>query len=1705
MKIWKKLCVSMLLLCMLLCVMSVTVAADNTHTHPVCGATHTDIGDHTGSCAAVVWTAWDGTSDINYGESNTAYVYLSDNATRSSTLTVTGGNTLYLCLGGKTLTGDITVEGDATLNICDCRGGGEIKTASGNAVCVKTKSRSNVHTTLNLYGGKIGSDSTFNSGAIELYNNDRNNAQTVAVFNMYGGEVYNGGAGEAAVFASYANIGQGYYELNMYGGSIRCEKGNGFAFSNNENVTMQITGGTITSGNYGVNLSSNDKLTLSGNPQFIDKKYYSSSAGIYIPNGVTLTVTDDFAPAGGTTVSVGMFIDDATGTAVIATPASGKSLSAKAQYFTSAVEGCFVECNADGNLYLTKCAITGQPTKGNRYTVSANGTPDYQWWSTKRGDISVTDERATADTFYYAEWREEWYYSTEASDGTAVTLKAFTLHMAAGDVLKLNSVRDIDSSYFYLTGVSITRSGGGSTPLTGTYDDYTFTAPADGEYTVEITAEWAVGSSSYYMSFSFTATVSDDVTDAELSGQTDKTLDTTALENGKYICAVTWGNTTLYSDVAEVHNHTWNDGEVTTAPTCTVAGVKTFTCTTCNETKTEPVDALGHDFAGGAWQSDGTNHWKKCSRCDVTEPKSAHTWNDGEVTTAPTCTVAGVKTFTCTECSATNVQTIDALGHDFTGAWQKDTDNHWKQCSHSGCTATDSKAAHRWAEQTILEATCTADGKKLCICKDCLAAKSETLPATGHTLTHHAEKAPTCTEIGWNAYDTCACGYTTYVELPALGHDRIHHNAKAVTCTEKGWEAYETCSRCSYTTFAELPALGHDKIAHEGQAATCINIGWNAYDTCSRCAYTTYAELPALGHTTISHDAKAPTCTEKGWRAYVTCEHCGYTTYAETPALGHDRIHHNAKAVTCTENGWNAYETCSRCSYTTFAELPALGHDKVAHEGQAATCVNIGWNAYDTCSRCAYTTYAELPALGHTTISHDAKAATCTEKGWRAYVTCEHCGYTTYAETPALGHDRIHHNAKAVTCTEKGWNAYETCSRCDYTTFAELPALGHDKIAHKGQAATCVNIGWEAYDTCSRCAYSTYQEIPALGHDKIAHEAKAATCMEKGYNAYDTCSRCDYSTYVDTPALGHDKVHHNPKAVTCTEKGWEAYETCSRCSYTTFAELPALGHDKIAHEGQAATCVNIGWEAYDTCSRCAYSTYQEIPALGHDKIAHEAKAATCTEKGWRAYVTCEHCGYTTYVELPALGHDFTGAWQKDDNNHWKQCSRCTATDGKAAHRQSAGDVLAKASCTADGQKIYICEDCFATKSETLPATGHTLTHHEARAATCTEKGWNAYDTCETCGYTTYAETPALGHDFGDAWKSDAAKHWKECSRCDAVAGRASHTGGTATCHDSAVCTVCATSYGERNPDYHTGGSEIRDMTAPTAEKAGHTGNRYCKGCNAKLSEGTGIPTLSDLSLDQKSDLTAAVVAMEKILDDWYSDFTEEQKELLTDRIRATGSALASMEKAEEVVKKAEALPAADKTRPDDKSAMDAYDAAKNAYDALSDAEKELAGERTESALDAIWKALTAYDVIDGNGSTWANTDNEGLTFTVNGHHEKFAGLLINGATVDAKYYVIQAGSTVITLKAEYLQTLSAGKYTVTVRYTDGSTDGEDSFTVTENNSVTPSDPAAASDPDAADGTAGNRGVVVGIILAIICVLVLIFLLLFFKKRRKEEK
>ena len=167
------------------------------------------------------------------------------------------------------------------------------------------------------------------------------------------------------------------------------------------------------------------------------------------------------------------------------------------------------------------------------------------------------------------------------------------------------------------------------------------------------------------------------------------------------------------------------------------------------------------------------------------------------------------------------------------------------------------------------------------------------------------------------------------MELPIDpdNHDLVHHEAKAPTCTEIGWDAYDTCSRCDYSTYVELPAGGHDPIPHAAQAPTCTEVGWEAYDTCSRCDYSTYVELPAEGHDLIHHAGKAATCTEKGWSAYDTCKRdgCGYTTYQELDALGHA---YEASTVqpTCTKAG-HTLHTCVRCedSYTD-AVIPSCGH-----------------------------------------------------------------------------------------------------------------------------------------------------------------------------------------------------------------------------------------------------------------------------------------------------------------------------------------------------------------------------------------------------------------------------------------------------------------------------------------------------------------------------------------------------------------------------------------------------------------------------------------------------------------------------------------------------------------------------------------------------------------------------------------------------------
>ena len=614
-------------------------------------------------------------------------------------------------------------------------------------------------------------------------------------------------------------------------------------------------------------------------------------------------------------------------------------------------------------------------------------------------------------------------------------------------------------------------------------------------------------------------------------------------------------------------------------------------------------------------------------RVYVTECQNCH--NDGNVTylqvhtggtQGPTCTEGKI----CEDCGAE----YGILGHDW-GAWTPNyasNGTHTRRCKRCNAEETGSCSGGY--------ATCDTLG----MCNTCGGsyygghAWGEWSSAGNGThtrsCTNYCREVDTAKCTGGKA--TCSakavcevCG-GEYGEKDPNNHDLEQHEAKAPTCTEKGWDAYETCSRCDHTTRTELPALNHDLVQHAAKAPTCTDIGWEAYETCSRCNYTTYAEQPALNHDLEQHAAKAPTCTEKGWNAYETCSRCDYTTYVERPAQ-HDLEQHAAKAPTCTEIGWNAYETCKNCDYTTYAELPALKHYLVYYKAKDPTCTEPGWDAYETCSRCDHTTYVERPALKHDLRQRVIKAPTCTQMGW-AYETCSRCDYSATPLLPVLNHDLVHHEAKAPTCTEIGWNAYKTCSRCDYTTYAELPALNHALEQHAAKAPTCTEIGWNAYETCSRCDYTTYAELPALNHDLEQHAAKAATCTEKGWNAYETCSRCNYNTYAEQPALNHALVQHEAQAPTCTEIGWDAYDTCSRCNYTTYAEQPALNHDYQAVTVEP-TCEADGYTIF-TCSRCKDSyTADPTDQLGHQFGAWSpngtgSQSADCLRQG------CAHTGST---------------------------------------------------------------------------------------------------------------------------------------------------------------------------------------------------------------------------------------------------------------------------------------------------------------------------------------------------------------------------------------------------------------------------------------------------------------------------------------------
>ena len=194
-----------------------------------------------------------------------------------------------------------------------------------------------------------------------------------------------------------------------------------------------------------------------------------------------------------------------------------------------------------------------------------------------------------------------------------------------------------------------------------------------------------------------------------------------------------------------------------------------------------------------------------------------------------------------------------------------------------------------------------------------------------------------------------------------------------------------------------------------------------------------------------------------------------------------------------------------------------------------------------------------------------------------------------------------------------------------------------------------------------------------------------------------------------------------------------------------------------------------------------------------------------------------------------------------------------------------------------------------------------------------------------------------------------------------------------------------------------------------------------------------------VTLEDKDDLTSAKEDLEHALENFGGNYTQEETDALKEKLNQINQALDRIEQVEAVQSAIAALP--DSAEPDDMDLQKNIQAAKDLYDALTGHQKSLVSEGLKSKLERLQSDVLDYRIIQGNGSQWTRGTDDTIIMTANGPVEKFIGLQVDGKDVASQCYTVVSGSTIVTLKPQYLNTLSIGKHTLTVKYTDGQAQG----------------------------------------------------------------
>lgn len=321
-------------------------------------------------------------------------------------------------------------------------------------------------------------------------------------------------------------------------------------------------------------------------------------------------------------------------------------------------------------------------------------------------------------------------------------------------------------------------------------------------------------------------------------------------------------------DVEATCAHQWDDGVVTKQATCTSAGVKTYTCGICGETREENIEKLPHDLqvisaVAATCTAAGSTEGKVCKVCDTvveevkTIPALGHDLGEWKVKTEATWDTEGIEERTCSRCDFFESRQIASLSsgheHSFTGK-----------------------------ETIIKEATCTENGEKQIACinsPDCTAVQTSTIPALGHKWNNGEVKTEaTCTQAGEKVFTCTECGEInpeTEV-IPATGHKWNNGEVKTeATCTENGKKVF-TCQTCQETKEEDIVATGHqwDNGTIEKEA-TCTENGEKVY-VCVKCGEERPEKevIAALGHS-YNEPAFEWTQDYSSASAEFTCTRCG--------------------------------------------------------------------------------------------------------------------------------------------------------------------------------------------------------------------------------------------------------------------------------------------------------------------------------------------------------------------------------------------------------------------------------------------------------------------------------------------------------------------------------------------------------------------------------------------------------------------------------------------------------------------------------------------------------------------------------------------------------------------------------------------------------------------------------------------------------------